>query len=236
MNFAYTNSIEWMTALSTACAWTTHAEEYETVYKNFDWFKNQDKMGNILKSVNTPFRYQEIVPQHGMNYRGYFQSYKYFDKDFVRERFAPADHVADRVNAYSELLTIKNCFIHVRRGNYVTLPNSHPVQDIEFYNEAITFMRDNHVERFIVFSDDIAWCKESFVGDEFMFIQDTDYVEMFLMSRCDNAIIANSSFSFWGAMLGVPEHVIAPNHSRWFGSKYPKDMAMDICPPEWIKI
>ena len=124
--------------------------------------------------------------------------------------------------------------IHVRRGDYVKHPNHHPVQTIEYYNKSVEMVgKDTTI---VVFSDDIEWCKKNFNIDNIIYIEDEkDYIELYLMSLCDNNIISNSSFSWWGAWLNTNENkkVIAPN--KWFGSAI-NENTNDIIPKGWIKI
>ena len=71
-------------------------------------------------------------------------------------------------------------------------------------------------DRYLVFSDDIPWCREHFRGQQFEFSEGRDEIEdLLLMSSCRGAIISNSSFSWWGAWLAGHNKVICP--SRWFG-------------------
>ena len=81
----------------------------------------------------------------------------------------------------------------------------------------------------IVFSDDTNWCKEVFKGDRFSFSEGlTPEQDLEYMSKCDTTIIANSSFSWWGAWLGEPKkQVIAP--SNWFGPAKPLDTSDIYC-------
>ena len=91
----------------------------------------------------------------------------------------------------------------------------------------------------IIFTDDIPWCKsqEIFSGDRFLISETEDNVyDLCLMSMCESHIIANSSFSWWGAWLADSEKVIAPK--RWFGTTgyTAKNNTEDIVPDRWIKI
>ena len=85
----------------------------------------------------------------------------------------------------------------------------------------------------MVFSDDLDWCKETFLGNRFTFISgNRDYQDLFLMSMCKNNIIANSSFSWWGAWLNtnLNKKVIAPK--KWFGPQLSLS-SDDIYPNTW---
>lgn len=134
--------------------------------------------------------------------------------------------------------------------------------DLDYYKKAIGIIKDkvNGVTRqgesrservspgvegglitsephFFVFSDDIDWCKENFKLDNITFVSDDkikDYEEMYLMSKCKHNIVANSSFSWWGAWLNtnLDKIVIAPQ--KWLNN--PKENTQDICPDSWTKI
>ena len=127
--------------------------------------------------------------------------------------------------------------LHVRRTDYVTNSANHPPCTLEYYEEALkNFDDDRNV---IVFSDDPAWCNEQdlFAGDRFLISENEDNrVDLCLMTLCSDFIIANSSFSWWGAWLANRGKVIAP--SRWFGTEgYTKDHnTKDVVPETWTRI
>ena len=118
--------------------------------------------------------------------------------------------------------------LHIRRGDYVSNPN-HPIQSISYYKKSLSKLPDLPV---IVFSDDPDWCSEQefFEDDRFMIAENnsTD-CDLCLMSLCKYHIIANSSFSWWGAWLAKSERVFAPQN--WFGAqcshKSVEDMSFD---------
>ena len=127
-----------------------------------------------------------------------------------------------------------NISIHIRRTDYVTSNGYHPVQSIEYYKQAIEIIGD--YDNIFVFSDDINWCKENLKFDNMIFVDGNDDVEdMWLMSICNHNVIANSSFSWWGAWLNnnPDKKVIAPNN--WFGSQTNLN-TNDLIPNTWIKI
>jgi len=104
--------------------------------------------------------------------------------------------------------------LHVRRGDYVHNPN-HPVAPLEFYQEALSKLPNLPV---LVFSDDPGWCREQEIfGDErFSIAEDNSSdCDLCLMSMCKYHIIANSSYSWWGAWLAKSKQVYAPQN--WFG-------------------
>lgn len=169
------------------------------------------------------FRYAPIPVRRNLNLLGRFQSEKYFDhcKHFIRSAFAP------------DIAKLERCFIHVRRGDYLSKPNSHPVLPISYFRKAMEILPSDH---YIVFSDDIDWCKSQFKGSQFEFSEEKDEVrDLFMMSACSGAIISNSSFSWWGAWLGCHDNVVCPKD--WFG---PANRAYgqtgDLIPERWISI
>lgn len=101
--------------------------------------------------------------------------------------------------------------IHVRRGDFIDNPHHFDLTKTDYYKKAVEEFKGCE---FLVFSDDIEWCKGYFIGDEYEFCGITDPVEaMNQMSACEGHIIANSSFSWWGAYLSPYGHkVVAPKN------------------------
>ena len=172
------------------------------------------------------FTYTPIHYKPNINLFGYFQSEKYF---------------AEHKNIISSLLTPKTVHstipgctsIHVRRGDYLNLTKEYEQLDMNYYGGA---MRITNSPRYMIFSDDIGWCKTQFVGNQFIFSEGKSEVEdLALMLSCEHNIIANSSFSWWGAWLNKnPSKIVVAPHS-WFGPALPHD-TKDLLPETWIKI
>jgi hypothetical protein len=168
---------------------------------------------------------------------GYFQTEKYFKKyqeeileifTFKKEYEEESKKILlEKVHPFSSGKNIVS--LHVRRGDYTLYPNHHPVCSDDYYQSAIEKF-DLKNSLFLVFSDDIEWCKKKFEGSNFIFSDIEDpYVDLSIMSMCDHHIIANSSFSWWGAWLNRSKNkkVIAP--SRWFGPAMNKDTSEIYC-------
>ena len=120
-------------------------------------------------------------------------------------------------------LDSKPISLHVRRTDYTTNPN-HTALVEKYYKNALTCFNDT--DQVIVFSDDPIWCHDSglFSEDRFLIAEgNSGYVDMCLMTMCKGHIIANSSFSWWGAWLADSKMVVAP--SIWFG---PNNSHLDI--------
>jgi hypothetical protein len=194
-----------------------------------------------IKSYIYPFHYENIQIEPGdAGLDGFFQSEKYFkehEKE-IKEMFKPNDNIVRTIREkYGDtILNQRTTSIHVRRGDYLKHPNHHPVQTLQYYQKGIELTIDK-TDKYIIFSDDILWCREVFQGDKFIFMEDeVDYIELYLMSMCNNNIIANSSFSWWGAWLNNHEDKIVVGPENWFGPAYATWNTNDVLPEEWIKI
>lgn len=178
--------------------------------------------------------------------QGYWQTERYFfdiaeviRKDFtLKGEFSiEGSEIARKIRADDRAISL-----HIRRGDYVADANTnafHGVCSLAYYAEAIRYIAeriDNPV--FYIFSDDIAWVRENLKSEhEMVHVSDgvlKDYEELILMSRCRHHIIANSSFSWWGAWLNSnPEKiVIAPK--RWFADE--SIDTRDLIPEGWVRI
>lgn len=188
---------------------------------------------------------------------GYFQSEKYFKhiEDSIREDFTIKAEFLDKMKSFVPDNAI---FLHVRRGDpnlvgrrgerwsYQVQPQYHPVCEPDYYIKALEhFDKDRPV---VVLSDVIEWCTEQewLQGDRFVYSMTSletfsdgaavPYYDLAIMSLCDDAIIANSSMSWWGAWLikNPSKTVIAPR--RWFGEAYSHYNLDDLRPESWIQV
>jgi hypothetical protein len=219
-------------------------------YKNniFSKIKISKTNDQFYKYDEPSFCYNEI-PKFNDNLilHGYFQSEKYFIKH-EKEIKKIFNFNCELIEKYSNELNQKNCSIHVRRGDYLNLQNYHPIQSLEYYKKAISFFDKDTL--FFIFSDDIEWCKKEFTYEtvgvkNFIFISgNNSQDDLLLMSKCQNNIIANSSFSWWAAWLNenLNKKVICPQN--WFSEEYSKIICNiqyktykdDLLPELWIKI
>lgn len=149
---------------------------------------------------------------------GYFQSERYFAHCAaeIRELFRPKSWIIDQCcQQCGRLFESATCSVHVRRGDYVNHPQFVDLAASDYYETALELLPPN--TRFLVFSDDISYCQQRFRGKQFAFVHSNhEVVDLYLMSQCGAHVIANSSFSWWGAWLNsLPDKlVIAPQ--RWF--------------------
>ncbi len=162
--------------------------------------------------------------------KGYFQSEKYFkhNKNKILKLFTCESVINQLKEKYKHELNKSTCSIHVRRGDYLNLSDHHPVQNMDYYINAINEIGLD--KTFFVLSDDISWCKDNFNFLENVIYceNNEDYEDLYLMSLCSHNIIANSSFSWWGAWLNRNKNkkVIAPK--KWFGSAKSNYITDDI--------
>ena len=97
-------------------------------------------------------------------------------------------------------------------------------------------MLKDETDLFVVFSDDIKWCKEHIKPSNVIYIEnEKDYIELYLMSICNNNIVSNSSFSWWGAWLNKNEDKKVIGPLKWFGTAITHNTD-DVLPNNWIKI
>lgn len=170
-----------------------------------------------------------------LNLQGYFQSEKYF-KHIEHEIKKDFSFISSIKN---DCLNFKNSFgisgesisLHIRRGDYLNLQEYHPTILLDYYSKSLSKLPNLPV---IIFSDDPEWClqQELFEDDRFMVSSfNTPYFDMCLMTMCDYHIIANSSFSWWGAWLSESKKVIAPK--KWFGSSLSHNNTKDLYCQNW---
>lgn len=233
---AYPNVDANMDALAKpqACSSYFKSREYFNIFKNFDWHKNIGGDTHAVRAVNVPFGYHAITPRNYTRYIGYFQSELYFpNKEFILNLFEPADYIKAQIVKYNDVIGTNKASIHVRRGDYLKLNTIFNIMGMDYYNKAMSHLSQLGVKEYLVFSNDMPWCKENFKGDNFVFIEDDSNVELFLMGRCAHNIISNSSFAWWGAYMNTnPDRcIIAP--ATWFVSS--KHDAKDIVPLSWLK-
>lgn len=165
---------------------------------------------------------------------GYFQTEKYFKhiKNEIRQDFQFKEEIL--IPAKNTISYWKNPIsLHIRRTDYLNNPN-HTALDMDYYENALSKFDDS--SEVIIFSDDPQWCmnQKLFESDRFMVSQTgSNYLDLCLMTLCSGHIIANSSFSWWGAWLSESNQVVAP--SRWFdGSNNEHLDTKDLYLSEWI--
>ncbi|MBD8891923.1 alpha-1,2-fucosyltransferase [Roseibium litorale] len=179
---------------------------------------------------------------------GYWQSYRYFEQDLghlgqIIRPAAGSDVVDERWTQWTAGFE-RVCSVHIRRGDYVrdaAATKVHGVLGRDYYDRAKQVMDGLAApDRYLVFSDqpEAAARELAHWGEKAVFLprnaQDEDLA---LMSRCHHHITANSSYSWWAAVLNRPQgkQVIAPR--QWFSEEtLRKKNTCDLMPPEWIRL
>ncbi len=157
------------------------------------------------------------------NLKGYYQTEKYFEhcKQEILNIFTFKNDIEVKASNIFPKVTIDTVGIHVRVGDYIGLQQYHPICDAEYYSLAMQYFNDKDYY-FLIFSDNIQYCKEMFGESEnILYISDNEpEIDLCLMSMCNHNVIANSSFSWWGAYLNKNQNkkVVAPK--KWFGPAY----------------
>jgi cupin superfamily acireductone dioxygenase involved in methionine salvage len=150
---------------------------------------------------------------------GYFQDIKYFENNSedIKKSFTFKEKYSISGNNYF-YSTFKNedvISLHIRRGDYLNFSH-HPTQSIEYYIKALKYF--NTSLKVLIFTDDVEWARNQdiFKSKRFFFSTNNDTgVDMYMQTLCSHHIIANSTFSWWGAWLANSKIVIKPK--TWFG-------------------
>ena len=184
--------------------------------------------------------------------RGYWQSAKYFQHDAaaLAGELTPTEPLPPLHEAWAEkMASHRSVSVHVRRGDYVALPAAasfHGVLPLAYYHRAIEQIKQIEASpTCYVFTDDPAWCRSNLVldGCEVHHVSaelaSTGLQDLALMRRCRHHIIANSSFSWWGAWLAGTDAegsglVIAP--LQWFAGAADSANTADRFPPHWQRL
>lgn len=214
-------------------------EQKNWVHK-FLFFISKKKYTNIHFYEEESVIYKDELKKITGNYymMGWFQNEKYFidyRKELLKD-LKPCKKI--RISKHlKQLLANENTVsIHIRRGDYRMQNNVLP---ISYYESAVQII-EKKIENphYIVFSDDVDWVKENFIflRNKTYISQEhlEDYEELLVMSRCKHNIIANSTFSWWGAWLNTNTNKIVIGPRRWFigGMNSP----INIMPEGWIRI
>jgi len=177
---------------------------------------------------------------------GYWQSEKYFkgiEADLRKEIALKQPFSEYSQTVFDSINSTNSISLHVRRADYITNPRAnavHGVCTMEYYQKAIKYLADRvGSPHFFIFSDDYAWASENFKSLPFPVtcISNTaekNYEDLMLMSSCKHNIIANSSFSWWGAWLNANRGKIVIAPKQWFKTDV-RDQT-NIVPADWLRM
>jgi hypothetical protein len=226
----------------------------DILHKNYDIHRN-----TIFRNLNNNngsrdfvqnhynymgYGYREITFKQNIEINGWFQSWKYFKdaEDEVKNIFSIPSSIREYLNSkYSDILNKKTVGVHVRRGIQAADENAlrqYPQPGPDYISEAVNLFDLSHT--FVLFSDGHTWCKENLRDDvKFIHIEnETEVVDLYLMSLMNHNIIYNSTFSWWGAWLNDnPEKkIVTPD--VWYGpsNPWPNSPDEDLIPNNWIRL
>jgi GR25 family glycosyltransferase involved in LPS biosynthesis len=200
------------------------------------------------------FAYNEIPPIQSqmMNVKGFFQSYKYFEKEYDQiMNIIGMNDVREKVLNEFQHVFAKPCIsIHFRQGDYLSLQHNHPIAPLKYYQNAI-----EHIEKCVNINEyNILFFCQSIDNQivrkmlneiqkekEYKFLKVSDNIpdwkQMLLISFCKHHIIANSTFSWWGAyMCENKDKIVCTPMKQWFGPALKNHDIKDLCPSTWVGI
>ena len=165
---------------------------------------------------------------------GFFQTEKYFKhiEDKIRKDFTFKKQIRDECKEIIEEVFDNPIALHVRRGDFLINHANHHNLSMDYYAKALS--KFDKKRQVVVFTDDPKWAfeQELFADDRFIISNEVGpYHDLYLMTQCDDFIIANSTFSWWGAWLANRGTVIAPK--KWFGPNNIDKNIDDLYPPHW---
>lgn len=223
-------------------------------FQNYFLYRFKRKMIQILPFLNkkilvenvSPFR-SDVSDSYSL-FDGYWQSYKYLEpiESKLREQFVLKANDYTDLELYTEIRNVTSVSLHIRRGDYLKGKNTAIYENVsmEYYEEAIGyFSRALASPQFYVFSNDLDWVKNNLkmpANLPFVYVNNANttnaaLADLHLMSSCKHHIIANSTFSWWGAWLNPSgdKKVIAPK--KWYKGKR-NDFTLDLIPTAWIRL
>ena len=198
----------------------------KSMYKSM--YKSDIHAGNLLSDNLCEINDNTYV-------EGYFLSSRFFPEDLLNI----IQVKKKKLNSfYKTIIKDESVSVHIRRTDY----NSHPDYDgictTNYYKKAINFIEStNKNAKFYFFSDDILWVKKEFGNNKnFIFVEnkykkDSTISDLFLMSSCKHNIIANSTFSWWGAYFNKN-----PNKIVIRPEKYQNQSDIPIFPTTWLDV
>lgn len=186
---------------------------------------------------------EKVLSMDGYYLEGYWQCEKYFadirEKILETYRFPDFSTEQQKQDA-AQIQSSCSISVHIRRGDYLNYSYYRDICTPEYYHKAMNYFREQFPGKaqFFIFTNDIPWAEEHFAAEDCHFVKGNtgtqSFRDMQLMSLCRHNIVANSSFSWWGAWLNQnsEKQIIAPR--KWINS-LPEDQ-VDIVPEDWIRM
>jgi len=221
------------------------------VSEELNYFKKKSKFLRYLNKL-IPIGYKSLIDEKKLSFdkrilnlkgnkyfTGYWQSELYFReiRNQLLDEFTLITINSDLQNIINDIKNSESVSMHIRRGDYIIkYSDYYYTQTPEYYLNSLKNITAKYPKiKVFVFSDDIEWAKTNIKTDvEIIFVTpNKSYEDLFLMSLCKHNIIANSSFSWWGAWLNENPDKICIAPTNWFKDKTIK---IDIIPNNWVTI
>lgn len=185
---------------------------------------------------------EQVLKLDGYYIEGYWQSEKYFAD--IREKIMDTyrfPEFPEGKDTWAERIR-NSCAVsvHIRRGDYLQYSYLQSICTLEYYRRAMDYFREILPEKaeFYIFTNDFPWAEEHFGEKDCHFVKGNtgrnSFRDMQLMSLCRHHVVANSSFSWWGAWLNQNPDKIVVAPERWINNA--ADEKTDIIPESWIRI
>jgi hypothetical protein len=233
-------------------------ERFMSVFRGVKLFDAFDLPNKIVSGEGINFEFMELADvvvdstaftldtTKSWDIYGWFHTFNYFHEfeQDLQSLFTFRPHI--REEATRQIDNIKNSepyplvSLHVRRGDYVAVASLN--LELSYYTKALNVLFekfDYAYFKLLVFSDDIQWCKQNIQGENIVYVENnSNYVDMCMMSMCDHNIIANSSFSWWGAYLNqsTDKIVICPNEYVGPSDAHHQFINGNYFPNNWIPL
>ena len=241
----------------------TEFKIYVEEFKNYKLHNFSLDKFNISSKLATPddLKELEFIKEKTLNYDpnlvtlgsslfidGYWGSEKYFlnSRDLLLNEFSVLNQLKGENHFFSELIKNSNSVsLHIRRGDYIINSNADQILQtcsMDYYECAILYFKEQKNDfTFFIFTDDKNWVRDNFKIKEFkyFFVEHNDsehnYEDLRLMSMCKHNIIANSTFSWWGAWLNKNSNKIIVAPQQWYTHKL-QTLVVDLVPKNWIRL
>ena len=223
---------------------------WDTLLKTLSIFRQKLESKYVYREPGHHYNEIPSFPDNAIvKLHGYFQSYKYFHeyRDSIFKSIELERQKDRLVLKLSERDWDNTISMHFRIGDYKNLPQYHPIQPIEYYTKALANFSDDSKWTVLYFCEEqdvdevnmkINILREQYPKLTFERMEEKleDWEEILAMSLCRHHIIANSSFSYFGAYFNTREEVQVYYPSLWLGPALSHKRIDDMCPPNWNKI
>lgn len=215
------------------------------VLRRLRWIFEPIHRRSYFKERGFPFNPEVLRIDQPAYLNGYWQSEKYFVaiRDILLRELTPRAMLNSASAAAARAMQASSSVsLHIRRGDYIANPGAHQIHGVvplEYYGAAVEHIAARVADpHFFIFSDDMAWVQDNLrIGFPMTYVgaeqRNQDYDDLRLMSYCHHHIVANSSFSWWGAWLNPRTDKIVVAPQKWFAA--PIDVR-DLTPAGWIRL